>query len=138
MPRIRLRVVWGFLDVMEIFCPRIRFNSVDFPALGAPRMATNPELKVVLGVKSLRIAHHRRSFRWKPKPVPFPVGFYWKKESIPPGIHTERFANDHLLFLLFGFGELVRFGQNKNRRSLVKFQPVDKIFFLDARCSSKI
>src|SRR3989449_6762967 len=28
---------------MAIFCPTRRFTSVDFPALGRPRMATNPE-----------------------------------------------------------------------------------------------
>ena len=34
-----------YRDVMEIFSPRTRFKSVDFPTLGAPTMATNPDLK---------------------------------------------------------------------------------------------
>jgi hypothetical protein len=42
---MRFRVVCGFLEVIEIFCPRIRFNKVDLPALGAPRMTTKPDLK---------------------------------------------------------------------------------------------
>jgi hypothetical protein len=39
-------VVCGFLDVIEIFWPIIWFKSVDFPAFGAPTMATNPDLKI--------------------------------------------------------------------------------------------
>ena len=45
-PTMRLRVVWGFLDVMEILTPRTVLSRVDLPALGAPRMATKPDLKV--------------------------------------------------------------------------------------------
>ncbi len=44
-PRIRLRVVWGFFEVIEIFSPSIRFKSVDFPAFGAPAIAMKPDLK---------------------------------------------------------------------------------------------
>jgi len=45
-------------DVIESFSPRIRFNSVDFPALGAPAMATNPDLN---SETRLFIMHHHSS-----------------------------------------------------------------------------
>src|SRR5260221_9041451 len=43
MPTMRLRVVCGFSETMETFCPRIRFRSVDLPALGRPTRATTPK-----------------------------------------------------------------------------------------------
>ena len=42
---MRLRVVCGLLEVIDIFSPSSRFISVDFPTLGAPAIATNPDLK---------------------------------------------------------------------------------------------
>ena len=44
---MRLRVVCGFLEVMETFSPRRRFIRVDFPTLGAPRRVTKPDLKLI-------------------------------------------------------------------------------------------
>src|SRR5437016_306328 len=44
---MRLRVVCGFDVTMAIFCPTRRLRSVDFPAFGRPRMATNPERKAL-------------------------------------------------------------------------------------------
>src|ERR1700690_1559547 len=43
MPRIRLRVVWGFGEIIASFSPTSAFNSVLLPALGRPRIQTNPE-----------------------------------------------------------------------------------------------
>ena len=43
IPRIRLRVVCGFGEVIAIFWPTIRFNRVDLPTLGRPTIATKPE-----------------------------------------------------------------------------------------------
>src|SRR5881394_3486499 len=43
MPTMRLRVICGFDETMETFCPRIRFRSVDFPAFGRPIRATTPK-----------------------------------------------------------------------------------------------
>src|SRR5258707_11197836 len=42
MPTIRLRVVCGFSETIETFCPRMRLRSVDLPALGRPTSATTP------------------------------------------------------------------------------------------------
>ena len=42
MPAMRMRVVCALGLTMEIFWPISRLRSVDFPAFGAPRMATNP------------------------------------------------------------------------------------------------
>ena len=39
-PRMRVRVVWGLLEMIETFCPRMWLSRVDLPALGAPAMAT--------------------------------------------------------------------------------------------------
>ncbi|SLM29060.1 hypothetical protein MTBBW1_1670076 [Desulfamplus magnetovallimortis] len=39
-------MVWGFLEVMDIFSPVTRFRSVDLPAFGAPAMAIKPDLKI--------------------------------------------------------------------------------------------
>src|ERR1700730_1715986 len=39
---MRLRVVCGLELTMAIFWPTTRLRSVDFPALGRPRMATKP------------------------------------------------------------------------------------------------
>src|SRR5580700_11423739 len=43
MPRMRLRVVWGLGEMMASFSPTSAFSSVLLPALGRPRMQTNPE-----------------------------------------------------------------------------------------------
>jgi hypothetical protein len=45
IPRMRLRVVCGFGDMMANFSPTSAFSSVLLPALGRPRMHTNPEWK---------------------------------------------------------------------------------------------
>src|ERR1700730_2889224 len=42
MPTMRFRVVWGFVETMETFCPRMRLSRVDLPALGRPTRATTP------------------------------------------------------------------------------------------------
>jgi hypothetical protein len=42
MPRIRVRVVCGLFDTIEILTPQIAFTSVDFPTLGLPTKVTNP------------------------------------------------------------------------------------------------
>src|SRR4030042_5139624 len=44
IPRMRLRVVWGLLDMMAIFSPKRKLRRVDFPAFGRPMMETNPDL----------------------------------------------------------------------------------------------
>jgi len=46
IPRIASRVVCGFGVTMASFCPTRRFNSVDFPTLGRPMRATNPNFIV--------------------------------------------------------------------------------------------
>src|SRR5688572_29536523 len=43
IPVIRSRVDWGLGLVMASFWPTSRFNSVDFPTLGRPTTATNPD-----------------------------------------------------------------------------------------------
>ena len=45
IPRMRLRVVCGFGEMMASFSPTSAFSSVLLPALGRPRMQTNPEWK---------------------------------------------------------------------------------------------
>src|SRR5437660_6040993 len=45
IPRMRLRVVWGFGEMMASFSPTSALSSVLLPALGRPRMQTNPEWK---------------------------------------------------------------------------------------------
>jgi len=45
IPRLRLRVVCGFGDMIANFSPTSAFSSVLLPALGRPRMHTNPEWK---------------------------------------------------------------------------------------------
>src|SRR5882762_10742278 len=45
IPRMRLRVVCGFGEIMASFSPTSAFSSVLLPALGRPRMQTNPEWK---------------------------------------------------------------------------------------------
>src|ERR1035437_10366644 len=45
MPRMRLRVVCGLGEMMANFSPTRAFSSVLLPALGRPRMQTNPEWK---------------------------------------------------------------------------------------------
>jgi len=45
MPRMRLRVVCGFGEMMASFSPTSALSSVLLPALGRPRMQTNPEWK---------------------------------------------------------------------------------------------
>ena len=47
MPRIWLRVVWGFGVTMASFSPSIAFSRVDFPTLGSPIILTYPDLKEV-------------------------------------------------------------------------------------------
>src|SRR5271167_896740 len=49
IPWMRLRVVCGFEVTIATFCPTKRFNSVDFPALGRPTIATNPDRYFSLG-----------------------------------------------------------------------------------------
>src|SRR5262249_30933356 len=53
---MRLRVVCGFGVTIAIFCPTRRFTSVDFPAFGRPRMATNPLRNVLFEFSVLVIA----------------------------------------------------------------------------------
>jgi hypothetical protein len=36
IPRILFLVVWDFLEVIEIFLPKIWFNIVDLPTFGLP------------------------------------------------------------------------------------------------------
>src|SRR5436309_12128528 len=43
MPTMRLRVVCGLAETMETLWPRMRFSSVDLPALGRPTSATTPK-----------------------------------------------------------------------------------------------
>ncbi len=43
-PWIRFRVVCGLSDMMAILWPMAMFKRVDFPTLGRPMMATNPDL----------------------------------------------------------------------------------------------
>src|SRR5258708_36653720 len=45
IPRMRLRVVCGFGEMMASFSPTSAFSSVLLPALGRPRIQTNPEWK---------------------------------------------------------------------------------------------
>src|SRR5437016_7665797 len=40
---MRLRVVCGLAETIATFSPTSAFNSVDFPALGRPRMLTKPD-----------------------------------------------------------------------------------------------
>lgn len=40
----RFLVVWGLLEVMDIFWPTRRFIRVDFPTLGRPISVANPDL----------------------------------------------------------------------------------------------
>ena len=42
-PRMRLRVVCGRSETIATFSPTKRFIKLDFPTLGRPRIATNPE-----------------------------------------------------------------------------------------------
>jgi hypothetical protein len=44
---MRFRVVWDFGDTMASFSPRIRFNRVDLPTLGGPRIPIKPEEKLM-------------------------------------------------------------------------------------------
>ena len=44
-PAMRLRVVCGLAVTMATFSPVRAFSSVLLPALGRPRMATNPDFK---------------------------------------------------------------------------------------------
>src|SRR5271157_6037857 len=44
-----VRVVWGLSATIAIFEPTSAFSSVDFPALGRPRMETKPERKPAAG-----------------------------------------------------------------------------------------
>src|SRR6266567_9417688 len=46
-PAMRLRVVCGLAETMATFSPVSALSSVLFPALGRPRMATNPDRKGV-------------------------------------------------------------------------------------------
>src|SRR5690606_39685204 len=48
MPRILFRVVWGLSDMIATFLPTTWFISVDFPTLGRPISATNPDLWLML------------------------------------------------------------------------------------------
>src|SRR5580658_10329789 len=41
------RVVCGLSLTMATFMPTMRFSSVDFPALGRPKIETNPERKAI-------------------------------------------------------------------------------------------
>src|ERR1700688_3680530 len=45
IPRMRLRVVCGFGEIIASFSPTSAFSSVLLPALGRPSMQTNPEGK---------------------------------------------------------------------------------------------
>ena len=47
IPSMRLRVVCGFFEVIEILPPSSRFKRVDFPTLGAPTIPINPDLKSI-------------------------------------------------------------------------------------------
>ncbi len=44
-PSMEVRVVCGLSETMASFPPMRAFNNVDLPALGRPRMETNPERK---------------------------------------------------------------------------------------------
>src|SRR6266403_1717894 len=57
IPRMRLRVVWGFGEMIAIFSPTSAFSSVLLPALGRPRMQANPEWKDMRVGYSLLRAH---------------------------------------------------------------------------------
>src|ERR1043165_8146020 len=57
MPTMRLRVVCGLAETMETLRPRMRFSSVDLPALGRPTMATMPDFFSSLTLP-LRIGGH--------------------------------------------------------------------------------
>jgi hypothetical protein len=48
MPRIWLRVVCGFSEIIAIFSPRKVFIKVDFPTLGRPVRETKPERNILL------------------------------------------------------------------------------------------
>src|SRR5258708_26676148 len=53
IPRMRLRVVCGFGEMMASFSPTSAFSSVLLTALGRPRIQTNPEWKDMgLGYRS--------------------------------------------------------------------------------------
>ena len=39
---MRVRVVCGLFETIEIFCPQMAFNNVDLPTLGRPTKVTNP------------------------------------------------------------------------------------------------
>jgi len=47
-PAMRLRVVWGLGVTIATFSPVSAFSSVLLPALGRPRMATNPDRKELI------------------------------------------------------------------------------------------
>ena len=53
-PAMRLRVVCGLAETMATFSPMRAFSSVLLPALGRPRMATNPDFKGEMLLTSLR------------------------------------------------------------------------------------
>src|ERR1039458_6033074 len=52
---MEVRVVWGLSATMATFWPISAFSSVDFPALGRPRMETNPDLKLLFMGNRLRL-----------------------------------------------------------------------------------
>ena len=55
-PWICVRVVWGLSATMETFWPTRAFSSVDFPALGRPRIETKPDL---CGIGVMRLLSDR-------------------------------------------------------------------------------
>src|SRR5271169_2285329 len=46
---MRLRVVWGLRVTIATFSPTSALSSVDLPALGRPRIETNPERNAMSG-----------------------------------------------------------------------------------------
>ena len=52
MPRMAWRVVFGCGDVIAILLPTRALIRVDFPVLGRPTIATNPERKLLMGLFS--------------------------------------------------------------------------------------
>src|SRR5882724_3204008 len=101
---MRLRVVCGFDVTMAIFCPTSRFTSVDFPALGRPTTATNPERNSFFSGTSSFATDHS-SLRWFATSVAELLPWFLIPRTLSirrDGLHL--FANAHAQhFSLVGF-----------------------------------
>src|SRR3990167_5150807 len=93
MPRIRLRVVWGLGETMEIFWPSRLLSRVDLPTLGGPMRATMPDFtcsgELFMGAVALvSILREKASLLHTSIPdFPHPLSFLQpRKKMTTPGI----------------------------------------------------